>query len=141
LILAGENCGNAINAALAHAKSALQHLHVIQILASDLYHYGHHDLVATRPSKREFLLYIRDEVIDRGKAEIQDLKQAADKMGVSLEVHTVESEDILTPALEEARKGYGIIFLPKAEGHIFPLFQVTLVKYLKRKLTAKIVTC
>jgi len=141
LILAGDNCSNAINAALTHAKSTSQHLRVIQILASDLYHYGHHDLVATRPSKREFLLYIRDEVIDRGKAEIQALEQAADKMSVSLEVHTVESEDMLAPALDEARKGYDVIFLPKGKRKIFPLFKVTLAKYLQRKVPAKIIPC
>jgi hypothetical protein len=116
-------------------------LHVIQILASDLYHYGHSDLVATRPSKSDFLLYIRDEVLDRGKGEIQALEQSAGKMGVSLEVHTLESEDILSASLAEAKKGYGIIFLPKTRKRLFPLFKKTLAEYLQNKIPAKIIPC
>jgi hypothetical protein len=141
LILAGENCSNAISAALSHAKSTSKHLHVFQILASDLYHYGHHDLVATRPSKREFLLYIREEVLDRGKEEIRALEQAAVEFGVLLEVHTVESEDILSTALSEAQKGYSIIFLPKTRKKLFPLFKKTLAEYLQKKTPARIIPC
>jgi hypothetical protein len=139
--LAGEDCGNAISAALNCAKSTSKPLHVIQILASDLYHYGHHDLVATRPSKREFLLYIRDEVIDRGKAKIQDLERTAGEMDVSLEIQTVESEDVFSAALAEARKGYSIIFLQQTRKKLFPLFKNTLAEYLQKKTPAKIIPC
>jgi predicted class III extradiol MEMO1 family dioxygenase len=141
LILAGEDCSNAISAALDHAKSTSKQLHVIQVLTSDLYHYGRHDLVATRPSKREFLLYIRDEVLKRGKTEVQALEQMAGEMGISLEVHTVESEDVLSVALAEANKGYDIIFLPKDKKKLFPLFQRTLVEYLQKKIPRKIIPC
>jgi hypothetical protein len=139
--LAGDDCSNAIGAALNYAKSTSKHLHVIQILASDLYHYGHHDLVATRSSKKDFLLYIRDEVLARGKAEIQVLEQSAGRMGVSLEVHSVESEDILSAALAEAKIGYSIIFLPKARKRLFPLFKKTLAEFLQNKVPAKIIPC
>jgi hypothetical protein len=141
LILAGDNCRNAIDAALHHAKSTSQILHVIQILASDLYHYGHHDLVATRPSKREFLLYIREEVVERGKAEIRVLEQAAGEQGVCLDVDTIESEDPFSAALAEARKGYGIIFLPETRKKLLPLFKKTLAEYLRTKTAAKIIPC
>jgi hypothetical protein len=130
-----------MSAALSYAKSASKQLHVIQILTSDLYHYGHHDLVATRPSKRDFLLYIRDEVLSRGEAEIQALKQAAGEMGVSLEINTVESEDIFSTALAEAKKGYGTIFLPKPEKKLFPLFRKNLANYLQKKVISRIVPC
>ena len=141
LILAGENCSSAIDAALNHAKSTSKHLRVIQILASDLYHYGHHDLVATRHSKREFLLYIRDEVLDRGKEEIRRLAQAAGAMDVLLEVHTVESEDPLSAALVEAKKGYDAIYLPRTRKKLFPLFKKTLIEHLQKKTSAKIIPC
>jgi hypothetical protein len=141
LILAGEDCSKAISAALDHAKSTSKQVHVIQILTSDLYHYGRHDLVATRPSKREFLLYIRDEVLDRGKTEVQALKQKADEMEISLQICTVESEDVLSAALAEAKKGYDIIFLPKDKKTLFPLFQRTLAEHLQKKIPCKIIPC
>jgi len=141
LILAGNNCETAVSAALSHAKSVSQRVHVIQILTSDLYHYGHHDLVATRPSKRDFLLYIRDEVLSRGEAEIQALKQAAGEMGVSLEINTVESEDVFSTALAEAKKGYSTIFLPKPEKKMFPLFKKNLAAHLQKKVLSRVVPC
>ena len=130
-----------MSAALSHAKSVAKQLHVIQILTSDLYHYGHHDLVATRPTKMDFLLYIRDEVLSRGEAEIQALKQAAGEVGVTLEINTVESEDILSAAFSEAKRGYGVIFLPKAEKKLFPLFRKNLADHLQKKVESRIVQC
>ena len=141
LILAGEDCRSAIEAAFSQAKLASKRLVVLQILTSNLYHYGHQDLVATRPSKRLFLLHIRDEVLRRGKAEVQALEGTAREMGISLEIHDVESEDILSAALSEAKKGYDIIFLPKQKKKIFPLFERTLAQYLQKKTSSKIIPC
>jgi hypothetical protein len=141
LILAGEDCGNAIQSAFSHAQSTSKRLRVVQILTSELYHYGHQDLVATRPSKRNFLLYIRDEVLRRGKAEVQALEETARTAGVALEVCTVESEDILSAAFSEAKKGYDIVFLPKQRKRRFPLFKRTLAEYLRKKTASKIVPC
>ena len=130
-----------MSAALSYAKSASKQLHVIQILTSDLYHYGRHDLVATRPSKRDFLLYIREEVLSRGEAEIQALKQAAGEMGVSLAINTVESEDILSTALSEAKRGYSAIFLTRPGKKLFPLFRKNLADHLQKKVASRIVQC
>jgi hypothetical protein len=141
LILAGEDCGKAIGEAFSYAKSASKRLHVTQILGSNLYHYGRHDLVATRPFKREFLLYIREEVLKRGKEEILALEELAGEMGVPLEVNSIESEDILSAALSEAKKGYDIIFLPRQKKKLFPLFERTLPRYLQKKISGRIVLC
>ena len=130
-----------MSAALGQAKSVSKRLHVIQILTSDLYHYGHHDLVATRPSKRDFLLYIRDEVLSRGEDEIRALRQAAAEMEIPLEINTVESEDIFSTALAEAQKGYGAIFLPKPDKKLFPLFKKNLAAHLQKKVASRIVPC
>jgi hypothetical protein len=141
LILTGENCSRAMQTALAQAQLTSQRLRVIQILTSDLYHYGHHDLVATRPSKREFLLYIREEVLARGKATARALEDKAGEMNISLDIETVESEDLFSTSLAEAKKGYEIIFLPKATKRLFPLFQRTLESYLKNKTSSAIIAC
>jgi hypothetical protein len=141
LILTGEDCSRAMQTALAQAQLTSQRLRAIQILTSSLYRYGHHDLVATRPSKREFLLYIREEVLARGKAVARDLKDKAREMDVSLEIETVESEDLFSASLAEAKKGYEIIFLPKEKRRLFPLFKKTLESYLKNKTSSAIVAC
>jgi hypothetical protein len=141
LILMGEHCSPAIQAAFLHAQSASKRLRVIQILNSDLYPYGHQDLVATRPSKREFLLHIRKEVLERGKAAIRALEDKAREMNLSVEIETVESEDPFPVSLAEAKKGYEIIFLPKEEKKTFPLFKRTLESYLRSKTSGAIVAC
>ena len=141
LIVAGDNCGKAIEAACAYAQSAAKSLQVLQILTSDLYHYGHHDLVATRHSKRNFLLYIREEVLERGEAAARALEEKAREMGIAADIRSVESEDICAAALEEAKKGYDIIFLPKQKKTLFPLFKKTLAAYIKKKVPARIVPC
>lgn len=141
LILTGDDCGDAVKAAFDHARSTSKRLCVLQILTSDLYRYGHQDLIATRPSKRQFLLYIRDEVLTRGKAEVQALEKKAGDMGISLEVNTVETEDVFLTSLSEAKKGYDSIFLPKGKKKLFPLFKKNLAQYLQKKITGKIVPC
>jgi hypothetical protein len=141
LLLTGEDSRNATQAAFSYAKTTSKRLRVVQILTSDLYHYGHQDLVATRPSKRDFLLHIRDEVLARGKAQTQALADMAAKMGISVEIESIESEDILSASLAEAKKGYAIVFLPKQENNLFPLFKKTLAACLEKKIASEIVSC
>jgi hypothetical protein len=141
LILTGENCDKAIQAAFEYAKSTAKRLRILQILTSDLYHYGHHDLVASRHSKREFLLHIREEVLERGKAQALVLENKARAMSVSLEIETLESDDIFSASLVEAEKGFDFVFVPKQEKKLFPLFKPTLAAYLKKKIPGDIIAC
>lgn len=141
LILAGEDCSGAIREAFSHAKSNSKRLRVTQILGSNLYPYGHQDLVATRPSKREFLLYIREEVLKRGKVEIMALEKLAGEMEITLDVNSIESEDVPSAALSEVREGYDIVFLPRQKKKLFPLFKRPLHKYLQKKISCRIVPC
>jgi hypothetical protein len=141
LILAGEDCSPAIQAAFRHAQSTSKRLRVLQILTSDLYHYGHHDLVATRPSKREFLLHIREEVLERGRLAVRALEDKAGEMGIALEIESVESEDMFSTSLTEANKEYEIIFLPNQKKKFFPLFKKTLETYLKNRTSSEIISC
>src|SRR5512143_2335775 len=110
LILTGDDSGRAEESAFSYVKSTSKTLTVLQILTSNLYHYGHHDVIATRPSKRCFLLHIRDEVIERAQAKATTLIDRARQQGISLEILSVESEDVSSAAADEARKGYDAIF-------------------------------
>ena len=82
LILTGEECANAEEAAFRYAKSNSKRLVVLHILTSHLYHYGHQDIIATRPSKRQFLLHIRDEVMERGKVKTKAMAEKAQGEGI-----------------------------------------------------------
>jgi nucleotide-binding universal stress UspA family protein len=141
LILTGDDSAAAAQAALAHAREASKPLHVLQILNSDLYRYGHQDLVATRPSKREFLLHIRNEVIEQGNALARALQDKAREMGIPLEIDSMESEDSMAACLAEAKKGYDIIFLPRQEKKLFPLFKRTLAECLRKKTSSRVISC
>jgi nucleotide-binding universal stress UspA family protein len=138
LIVTHENCGKAVEAAFNHARRTSGTVHVLQILTSDLYHHGHHDLVATRHSKRQFLLHIREEVLERGGTALQALEDHARNLGIILETSVVESENLYAASLSEAKKGYDVIFLPEQKRKLFPLFKRTLAEYLQRRLPGRI---
>ena len=138
LILTEDDCSKTIEEAFAYAKAEKRPLHAFQILNSGLYCYGHQDIVSTRPSKEQFLLYIRDQVLQHGRAEAQALTEKARDIGVSLSITTMESEDIISASFAEAQKGYDVIYLPKQKRQLFPIFKKTLRECLQRKITARI---
>jgi hypothetical protein len=141
LILTDDDNGRAEESAFNYAKSTSKTLVVLQILTSNLYHYGHHDVIATRPSKRQFLLYIRDEVLRRARAKAATLMDRAQGQGIGLEILSVESEDPSSAAVKEARKGYEVIFVSDKKRPLFPLFEKTLAQHLQKKTTNKIIRC
>ena len=67
VIYKGAGSENAVDEALRAARCYSKKAKVLQILDSDLYFYGHNDLVAPRLNKQRFLLYIRDQVLERGR--------------------------------------------------------------------------
>ena len=141
IVLKGENSENAVNQAFRTARSDSRKVKVLQILDSELYHYGHHDLVAPRLNKRRFLLYIRDQVLERGKKEASELMERAGEMGISLEIDPVETDDVVSTVIAEAKKGYEKIFLPKEKKKLFPIFKRTMEQHLRKKVSGRIITC
>ncbi len=113
----------------------------MQILDSELYHYGHNDLVAPRLNKQRFLLYIRDQVLERGGAEAEELREQARRMGVSLEIDPVETEDVVATVVAEAKKGYEAIYLAKEKRKLVPLLQKHLATQLRRECTGEVIEC
>ncbi len=139
LILTGDDSRSAEESAFHYAKSTSKTLTVLQILTSNLYHYGHQDVIATRPSKRQFLLHIRDEVLGRARAKATTLMDRAKEEGIGLEILSVESEDASSAAANEARKGYDAIFVSEKKRHLFPLFEKTITQHLRKMTTSKII--
>jgi hypothetical protein len=141
LVLNGGDSKNAVERAFRAAQSDSRKVKVLQILDSGLYFYGHNDLVAPRLSKRTYLLYIREQVIEQGKIEACEIRERARDMGVSLEINPVETDDVVSTVIAEAKRGYEKIFLPKEKKKLFPIIKRNVEKHLKRKVSSPIISC
>jgi hypothetical protein len=137
----GDGSAKAVEEALRIAQSESRKARVLQILDSDLYLYGHNDLVAPRLNKQRFLLYIRDQVLERGGVEAGLLREKALSMGVSLEIDPVETDGLVSTVIAEAHKGYEMIFLAKEKRRIFPLLKKNLARELRKTSAARVVEC
>jgi hypothetical protein len=141
IVLNGDNSENIIEQAFRTAKTDSRKVKVLQILDSELYHYGHNDLVAPRLNKRTFLLYIRDHVLEQGRIEADELVKKAYEMGISLEIDPVETDDVISTVIAEAKKGYDEIYLPKEKKRLFPIFKKSMEQHLKRKALGRVIAC
>jgi hypothetical protein len=141
VIYKGAGSRNAVDEALRAARGNSRKAKVLQILDSDLYFYGHNDLVAPRLNKQRFLLYIREQVLERGGIEAKEIREKAKNMGVSLEIDPVETDDLVSTVLDEAQKGYEMIFLAKEKRKLFPLLHKHLATHLRRKSDARVIEC
>lgn len=142
LVLTGQNDQKAEDAAFHYAtQTAAKGLVVLQILTSNLYHYGHHDVIATRPSKLQFLRHIREEVLEKGRAKAESLRERAREQNLPIEIRTVETEDVPFIVLSEARKGFDTIFVGKEKKRLFPLFKKTMTESLEKEVPSRVVQC
>jgi hypothetical protein len=141
IVFNGSGSENAVEAGFRAAQSSSRKAKVLQILDSDLYHYGHNDLVAPRLNKQRFLLYIRDQVLERGGIEASELRKKAHHMGVSLEIDPVETDDVVSTVIAEAEKGYEMIYLAREKRKLFPLLNKHLASQLRKKLDVKVIEC
>lgn len=131
-----------INAAFLHAIDKGDGVKALQILSSNLYHWGRQDIIISGPGKSAFLMYVRQLVIERGQQKKTRLQKRAKKMGVPLEIQLVESEDPVAVIIKEAGKGYDTIFLPKERRKLFPLSKRhTLEDHLKKAGFNNILVC
>ena len=91
--------------------------------------------------ERRFLLYIRDQVIKRGEVEAQKLMETAGNMDVPLEITPVETDDVISTVITEAKKGYEIIYLSKEKKRVLPLLQKHLATELRKQTAGKVIEC
>ena len=141
IVLNGGNSKHVVEEACRVAQSDSKQIRALQILDSGLYFYGHNDLVAPRLSKRTYLLYIREQVIEQGKIEAGELREKAHNMGISLDIAPIETDDVISTVIAEAQKGYGQIFLAKEERKLFPLLKRHLARHLRKNVSAKVIEC
>jgi hypothetical protein len=138
IVFNGSGSEHAVEEGFRAAQSSSRKVRVLQILDSELYHYGHNDLVAPRLNKQRFLLYIRDQVLERGGREAGEIREKACSMGVSLEIDPVETDDVPSMVIAEAKKGYEMIYLAREKKRLFPLLQKHLATQLRREFAGKV---
>ncbi|MBW2064326.1 MAG: hypothetical protein JRJ03_05270 [Deltaproteobacteria bacterium] len=127
--------------ALLYARDYSKKVVALQILSSDLYHYGYNDIILTAPPKTQFLSYVRSKVIERGERCAERFRKLAKEHGVAVEIKTIEVDDPTSAVLEEARKGYDMIFLHREKKHLFPLLKKTTEQVLRKQGYRYIATC
>lgn len=130
-----------IDNSIKYAKENLKNLVVLQILTSDLYHWGFNDIILSGPAKARFIGHIREEIMKNSLEVTKILEERADQERISMEVHKRETMDPVSVALEEASKDYELVFLRKEKKKLFPIFKKTLDDHLKKELSIPVITC
>jgi len=130
---------NAEEEALRRAESTSKKIVALQILNSELYHYGHNDIIASGRAKSDFLLYIRQEVLEKGRMQAAKLMDKAKARGLQLDLISIETENPAEAVITEARKGYGLVVVPKEPRKLFPLLQRTVSQEVRRKVGCEVI--
>jgi hypothetical protein len=131
-----------VKIAFQYAAKTGEKVIAIQVLSSNLYHWGRHDTIISGPGKETFLLHVHDLVMQRGKEKADALERKARTLGISLEIQMSESKDPTATIVQEASKGYDMVFIPKERKRIFPLSKRhTLEDVLKQHDILNVVAC
>ena len=126
--------------AFAYAKRESMRLVALQILTSDLFHWGVNELILPGPAKMRFVGHIREQIFERSMETTRMLEEKAFQYGVPLEIRKVETRDAVRAVVDEARKDYERIFLAKEKKRLFPILEKTLEQHLRRQTSSTIVS-
>ncbi len=111
----------------------------LQLLTSDLFHWGMNDNILSGAAKMRFIGHVREQVLEKSHETTEMLCRKAMEYGVPLEIKNVETDDPVMAAFEEASGGYDRIFIAKEKEKVFPLFKKSMRQYLQKKITVPIV--
>ena len=124
--------------AFVYAKKHSKRVVALQILSSDLFHWGFNDTILPGPAKSKFIGHIREELLNRSHESTTMLKEMAQRNKVPLEIRKVETREPTSAALEEAEKGYDRIFMGKEKKRLFPIFKKTIEQHLQKGVSTPI---
>ncbi|MBI3016251.1 MAG: hypothetical protein HYY65_14575 [Candidatus Tectomicrobia bacterium] len=127
-----------LEAVLDWARKSAGSVMVLQILTSDLYHYGHNDLLAGGRAKADFLLHIRREVLEKGESQAARLLAGARTRGIQIRLIPVETENPAAAVIAEAKRGYDLVVVPKEPRRLLPLFQKSLFHEIRGKVDCEV---
>jgi hypothetical protein len=126
--------------AFVYAKKHAKKVVALQILSSDLFHWGFNDIILPGPAKTRFIGYIREELLSRSRESAIMLNEVAQRNKVPLEIRKVETREPSSAALGEAEKGYDRIFMGKEKKRLFPLFKKTMEQQLRKGVSTPIMS-
>ena len=124
--------------AFVYAKKHAKRVVALQILSSDLFHWGFNDTILPGPARTRFIGYIREELLSRSHESTVMLKEMAQRDKVPLEIRRKVTREPFSAALEEAEKGYDRIFMGKEKKKLFPLFEKTIEQHLRKGVSTPI---
>lgn len=126
--------------AFVYAKEHAKRVVALQILSSDLFHWGFNDIILPGPARTRFIGYIREELLRRSRESTIMLEETAQRNKVPLEIRKVETREPTSAALEEAEKGYDRIFMEKEKKRLFPIFKKTIEQHLRKGVSTPIMS-
>jgi hypothetical protein len=129
-----------VERAFVYAKKHTKRVVALQILSSDLFHWGFNDIILPGPAKTRFIGYIREELLSRSHESTIMLEEMAQRAKVPLEIRRVETREPNSAALEEAEKGYDRIFMGKEKKRLFPVFKKTMEQQLRKSVLTPIIS-
>jgi len=124
--------------AFVYAKKHAKRVVALQILSSDLFHWGFNDTILPGPAKTRFIGHIREELLSRSHESAIMLKEMAQHNKVPLEIRKVETREPNSAVLEEAGKDYDRIFMGKEKKRLFPVFKKTMEQQLRKGVSTPI---
>ena len=125
--------------AFIYAGQSSRYVVALQILSSNLFHWGLCDNISSGTAKVRFVSHVREQLLIKSQETTRMLEQIAGEYNVSYEIKKVETDDPASAAIEEARGDYDRIFMGKEENRIFPLFKKSMGQILRKKITVPIV--
>jgi hypothetical protein len=114
---------------------------VLQVLTSNLYHWGSNDNILSGPAKMRFIGHVREEVFSKSLESKKMLEEKALRCGTELEIHTIETRDPVAAVLNEARGEYDRIFMVKERKRLFPIFKKTIAGQLQKQTAIPVSVC
>jgi hypothetical protein len=129
---------NLVDKAFNYTRNASKQLVVLQVLTSDLFHWGFNDVILSGPAKIRFIGYVREKVYDKSLEATKILEEKALQYNLPIEIKRIETDDPVSVVLEEARKGYNRIFIGRGKKRIFPLFKKSIEQQLRKNISVPI---
>lgn len=124
--------------AMSYANNSSKKLTALQVMTSDLFHWGYNDTILPGPAKTRFIGYIREQILDKSLKTTKMLKEKAIQYNIPIEIKRIETDDPVSTVLDEARKGYDRIFIGKTKKKIFPLLKKNLNQHLRKNISVPI---
>lgn len=132
---------NVADQAFLYASRLSKSMVAIQIMTSELYHWGHNDIILPGPAKAKFIGHVREAIFNTSLETTKMLENKALRYGVELEILRIETDDPISPVIEEAIKGYDRIFIGREKKRIFPIFKRSIESQIRTKTSIPVISC